>query len=50
VGPLIAIGEHHMKALGSLVLKALFILVVLFTVFYLLRWLTGWRITLPFGL
>jgi hypothetical protein len=39
-----------MKALGASLLKVLFILVVLYTAFYLVRWLTGWRISLPFGL
>jgi hypothetical protein len=39
-----------MKTIGAFVLNVLFVLAVLFTAFYLLRWLTGWRISLPFGL
>ena len=39
-----------MKAMGELLVKAGFILVVLYTVFCLVRWLTDWRISLPFGL
>jgi hypothetical protein len=39
-----------MKSIGVLLLNLLFVLAVLFAAFYLLRWLTGWRISLPFGL
>jgi hypothetical protein len=39
-----------MKSIGVLLLNVLFVLAVLFTASYLLRWLTGWRIALPFGL
>ncbi len=39
-----------MKSLGALLLNAAVVLAVLFAVFCLLRWLTGWRVSLPFGL
>jgi hypothetical protein len=39
-----------MKTIGAMLLNVLFVLAILFTAFYLLRWLTGWRISLPFGL
>ena len=32
-----------MKELGGLVLKILFVVAVLFTVVWLLNWLTGWK-------
>jgi hypothetical protein len=39
-----------MKSLGALLVNILFVLAALYTVLYLLRWLTGWRVSLPFGL
>jgi hypothetical protein len=40
----------RMKTMGALLLNVLFVLAVLYTAFYVLRWLTGWRVSLPFGL
>jgi hypothetical protein len=39
-----------MKSIGALLLNTLVVVAVLFAVFCLLRWLAGWRVSLPFGL